>query len=215
MHNCNVFFVSFTGTCQAGLGTLYKEHEQFQDILVFDFIDTYLNLTTKTLTSFNWIYKACRHVQFYLKIDDDMFVYPSLVFTLLVKQKQKFQNGYIGDCTSNAGVIRSPRSKYFVSREMFKSNKYPPFCFGTAYVVSNYSVKAILKVYKSIPITHLEDTAIGIIVQHDQTITIHNIPRWRGMGVGASCPRTYTSHGLTHHQIVNTWLKCGKKISSL
>ena len=45
-----------------------------RDIIVFDFIDHYENLTLKTMMGMKWATEMCPKVQSVLKIDDDMTI---------------------------------------------------------------------------------------------------------------------------------------------
>ena len=54
----NITYISNVGICDhCNLTQLSKEAKVYNDILVFNFVDTYKNLTIKTLVSLNWIYQ--------------------------------------------------------------------------------------------------------------------------------------------------------------
>lgn len=50
------------------------ESDKYGDILQVDIVDTYYNLTLKLAGLMNWLHKSCNHVDFILKIDDDVYV---------------------------------------------------------------------------------------------------------------------------------------------
>ena len=56
------------------LHTIEKEYEQFGDIILCSFHDSYINLTLKTLMGLKWMAMYCPHVHFMMKVDEDKFV---------------------------------------------------------------------------------------------------------------------------------------------
>ena len=52
------------------------ESLRFNDIVLFDFIDSYRNMTLKHLSGFSWLDQQCgpKRDLFVLKADDDVFV---------------------------------------------------------------------------------------------------------------------------------------------
>lgn len=50
------------------------EFQMYQDIVQCDFQDTYRNNTLKTILGLNWAANNCKETDFFLFVDDDMFV---------------------------------------------------------------------------------------------------------------------------------------------
>uniref|UniRef100_A0A8D2QIW6 Hexosyltransferase n=1 Tax=Zonotrichia albicollis TaxID=44394 RepID=A0A8D2QIW6_ZONAL len=53
---------------------LLRESEQYHDIIQQDFLDTYNNLTLKTLMGMSWVATYCSGTRFAMKTDSDVFV---------------------------------------------------------------------------------------------------------------------------------------------
>lgn len=53
---------------------LKQENEIYQDIVQENFLDTYANLTIKTIMGFKWVSLYCANSKFTLKIDHDIVV---------------------------------------------------------------------------------------------------------------------------------------------
>ncbi|XP_009955401.1 PREDICTED: beta-1,3-galactosyltransferase 2-like [Leptosomus discolor] len=53
---------------------LLRESKQYHDTIQRDFLDTYHNLTLKTLTGMKWVTSYCSGVSFAMKPDSDVFV---------------------------------------------------------------------------------------------------------------------------------------------
>ncbi|XP_016118684.1 beta-1,3-galactosyltransferase 1-like, partial [Sinocyclocheilus grahami] len=61
-----------------------QESEIFHDIVVEDFIDSYHNLTLKTLMGMRWVATFCNQAKYVMKTDSDIFVnMDNLVYKLL------------------------------------------------------------------------------------------------------------------------------------
>ncbi|NXI49076.1 B3GT5 galactosyltransferase, partial [Chloroceryle aenea] len=58
--------------------------------------------------------------------------------------------------------IRKTESKWYVSREEYPGNTYPPFCSGTGYVLSTDVATQIYNVAESTSFIKLEDVFIGL-----------------------------------------------------
>lgn len=51
-----------------------EEHEQYGDIVQYDFVDEYYNNTIKTMNAIKWASTHCNDTRFYFFSDDDMYV---------------------------------------------------------------------------------------------------------------------------------------------
>ncbi|NWH44037.1 B3GT5 galactosyltransferase, partial [Fregata magnificens] len=58
--------------------------------------------------------------------------------------------------------IRKRGSKWYVSREEYPGDTYPPFCSGTGYVLSTDVASQIYNVSESVSFIKLEDVFIGL-----------------------------------------------------
>ncbi|KAG7227542.1 hypothetical protein INR49_005357 [Caranx melampygus] len=111
-----------------------QESQIFHDIVVENFIDSYHNLTLKTMMGMRWVATFCPKAQYVMKTDSDIFVnMDNLIYKLLkptTKPRRRYFTGYV----INGGPIRDMRSKWYMPRDLYPENKYPPFCSGTGYV---------------------------------------------------------------------------------
>ena len=75
----------FLGTCRNCNQTKLQEEAQFyNNIVVFDFLDTYVNLTIKTIVSLNWVFNSY-NTDIFLKLDDDALLSVTNVHQTLFK----------------------------------------------------------------------------------------------------------------------------------
>ena len=119
----------------ADLLELEKGH--YQDILQWDFQDTFFNLTLKDVLFWHWFSHRCPRAHFIFKGDDDVFVRtPALLDTLgQVELKVKLGSTWkmkdfiIGDVIKNAPPVRETTSKYYIPKSFYKG-LYPPYAGG-------------------------------------------------------------------------------------
>lgn len=141
------------------------ESDLYGDILQEDFIDSYANLTVKSLMLLKWFNKTCHKVPYVLKTDDD--VYLNLAnLVKLVSQNTK-SSLLMGTLICGAAPIRDPYNKWFAPKYMYDKKRYPNYLSGTAYLMSR-SVAATLyeAALQPTPVFHMEDIYItGILSQ--------------------------------------------------
>ncbi|XP_056605942.1 beta-1,3-galactosyltransferase 1 [Triplophysa dalaica] len=142
-----------------------QESQIFHDILVEDFVDSYHNLTLKTLMGMRWVSTYCSDARYVMKTDSDIFInMDNLVFNLLrpnAKPRRRFFTGRV----INGGPIRDARNKWFMSRELYPDSRYPPFCSGTGYVFSGDVAELVYKASLHTRLLHLEDVYVGLCLR--------------------------------------------------
>ncbi|NXJ94873.1 B3GT2 galactosyltransferase, partial [Corythaixoides concolor] len=142
---------------------LLRESEQYHDIIQLDFLDTYHNLTLKTLLGMKWVASYCSGASFVMKADSDVFVNTIyLIEKLLRPLSLPPQNYFTGCLIKGAKPIRDKTSKWYISEEEYPGDNYPTFCSGTGYVFSGDLALKILNASVMIKYIHLEDVYIGL-----------------------------------------------------
>ncbi|XP_044297984.1 beta-1,3-galactosyltransferase 5-like isoform X1 [Varanus komodoensis] len=137
------------------------ESLKYGDIIQKDFTDTYYNLTLKTMMGIEWIHKFCPQSSFVMKTDSDVFVNTYYLIELLLK-KNKTTRFFTGFLKLKERPIRQVGSKWYVSKEEYPGNTYPPFCSGTGYVFSTDVATQVYNISESVPFIKLEDVFIGL-----------------------------------------------------
>jgi len=137
---------------------LYAEQEKFHDlVLMEDLLDSYKNLTRKTLYTFIW---AAYNVNFlYLfKCDDD--TYPQLerlLFELL--ERESTHRLYWGFFLQNAPVRRTGKWR---DREWSLGKHYVKFAIGGAYIISSDLIDLVVNNAPYLQLFTNEDVAVGL-----------------------------------------------------
>ncbi|KAG8448822.1 hypothetical protein GDO86_015770 [Hymenochirus boettgeri] len=115
---------------------LWYEDGQYHDLIQWDFIDTFFNLTLKDQLFLGWAKKHCPGARYILKGDDDVFVRtPEIVKELSLLDRQKTRALYMGHVVTSAKPYRDPQSKYYIPHS-FYAGSYPPYAGGGGYVFS-------------------------------------------------------------------------------
>ncbi|XP_069181535.1 beta-1,3-galactosyltransferase 1 isoform X2 [Procambarus clarkii] len=135
---------------------IQEESIIFGDIVVEDFIDSYTNLTLKTVFILKWVHNNCPGAKFIMKVDDDIFVNVPNLHNYLLNKTTKAPL-LTGNLICGARPIHDQWSKWYTPQYMFREGKYPNYLSGTGYVLSTNLVEPLLGAALSTPYFHLED----------------------------------------------------------
>ncbi|NXK61581.1 B3GT2 galactosyltransferase, partial [Sylvietta virens] len=145
---------------------LLQESQQYRDIIQQDFLDTYNNLTLKTLMGMRWVASYCSGTRFAMKTDSDVFVNTVyLIEKLLRPLPPPTLNYFTGHLMTDSSPIRNKTSKWYISEEEFPGNRFPPFCSGTGYIFSGDLAAKIVRASLMIKYIHLEDVYVGLCLK--------------------------------------------------
>ncbi|XP_068573380.1 N-acetyllactosaminide beta-1,3-N-acetylglucosaminyltransferase 3-like [Cebidichthys violaceus] len=143
---------------------LELEQHQYNDILQWDFKDSFYNLTLKQVLFFEWLERNCPHASFLLNGDDDVFANTNNMVEYL--QAHKDSNGnkhlFVGNLMVYSPLIRDTWSKYFVSVELNNAEYFPPYCSGAGIIMSVDTALVIYEMSKSIEIITIDDAYLGM-----------------------------------------------------
>jgi len=129
------------------------EHENYNDILREDFLDTYQNLTLKTLGGIKWAAIFCSQTKFVLKTDDDMYVNVPLLLSHL-KTEYSGAGQVITGCVKNGpGGAPQPLAPHGLP---FKT-VHPLFTAGAGYVLSGDLLGPLYLASLDIRLVRVED----------------------------------------------------------
>ncbi|ENN74230.1 beta-1,3-galactosyltransferase 5 [Dendroctonus ponderosae] len=113
---------------------LDEEQTLYGDIIRGKFVDTYDNLTLKTISILEWVDNYCPKAAFVLKTDDDMFINVSRLLAFIAKHKPE-QKIIYGRLAKKWKPIRNKKSKYYISPQQYKPPVFPDFTTGPAYLL--------------------------------------------------------------------------------
>ncbi|XP_076641775.1 beta-1,3-galactosyltransferase 5 [Halictus rubicundus] len=142
---------------------LKKEQKTYNDVIRGRFIDSYSNLTLKTISTLEWVDSYCSKVKFLLKTDDDMFINVPRLQSFAIKHA-KDRSVIYGRLAKKWKPIRNKKSKYYVSRTQFKNAVFPDFTTGPAYLLSTDIVRKLYEAALNQTYLKLEDVFVTGIV---------------------------------------------------
>ncbi|ENN70802.1 hypothetical protein YQE_12467, partial [Dendroctonus ponderosae] len=125
--------------------SLDNEDAKYGDIIQGNFIDSYKNLTYKSVMALNYAVNNCPQAKFIMKCDDDVFVNMSLLKEFL-KAHTHANSTLFCNVNENMLPVRDPNStygKWYVSQEDWPEEIYPNYCSGW-YTILTYDAALFL-----------------------------------------------------------------------
>ena len=159
-------FLIGTGWNQTGQELIQRESEKHADILQHDYLDSYFNLSLKVLSGFHYVERHCSRAKWIMRGADDIFVsVPDLL--AFIRAKGTFlKDNMFGDCLEYGGIVmRSRNNKWFVSGEEWPGWIYPPYCFGTSFIMSFGTMRKVIDMSPNVPYFVMEDVYFGLVLQ--------------------------------------------------
>uniref|UniRef100_A0A8C6T5L0 Hexosyltransferase n=1 Tax=Neogobius melanostomus TaxID=47308 RepID=A0A8C6T5L0_9GOBI len=145
---------------------LRLENQQHHDLIQSNFVDSYRNLTIKTMMMLEWMSAHCSTTaRFAVKVDSDIFLHiPNLVDLLL--RPDTSTSGYMtGLVWWHSPVLRNPGNKFYMPKEVIAEPAYPPYPLGMTYILSLDLPGKILKVSRQIKPIFIEDAYLGMCLK--------------------------------------------------
>ncbi|XP_038001593.1 UDP-GalNAc:beta-1,3-N-acetylgalactosaminyltransferase 1 [Motacilla alba alba] len=134
----------------------------YGDIIRQDFVDTYDNLTLKTIMAFQWFSEFCSNARFFMKTDADVFINtPNLVkFLLQLNSSENVFTGY--PLIENFAYRGGFDSKRYISYQEYPFKLYPPYCSGLGYILDGKLALRTYELMGHVKPLKFEDVYVGI-----------------------------------------------------
>ncbi|XP_053304814.1 UDP-GlcNAc:betaGal beta-1,3-N-acetylglucosaminyltransferase 9 [Spea bombifrons] len=143
---------------------MQQESHYYKDILLWDFLDTFFNLTLKEIHFLNWAQTFCNDVKFIFKGDADVFVNVENLINFLQAQNSS-DDLFVGDIINQAKPIRSKKSKYYIPETMYGLGMYPPYAGGGGFLMSGVTMKKLSEACKEVELFPIDDVFLGMCLQ--------------------------------------------------
>lgn len=149
------------------------ENYIYNDIVTGKFIDSYDNLTLKTISAMEWTIHNCPLAKFIMKCDDDIYLNIDNLYKFIQSQVN-VKNTIIGHSTKNLQMKphRNMDSKYYISIDQYPADVFPLFVFGPSYLISSDILTLLYKESMNERYLKLEDVFITGILSLKLNITI-------------------------------------------
>jgi hypothetical protein len=151
-----------------------EEDKKHNDLIQWEFIDSYYNCTLKAIGILRWTLFYCKNVKFIMKTDDDILVNP-LVFNQFVANITNSKKTIYGRIAKGWGPHRNPKSKWYLSKKTYSQSIFPDFMVGP-YIMSSDSIYPIyVEILNSLPALAFDDVYISGIIAEKCNISRVNI----------------------------------------
>lgn len=111
---------------------LSYEMNTFQDVVQGNFIDSYHNITLKSIFILSWARRYCPQAENVMSVDDDTFVNLENLERFLMSKARR-TNLLAGYVLENKKPFRSKFSKWYASYKSYPGGMYPRFAMGAGY----------------------------------------------------------------------------------
>ena len=164
------------------LKVLKREAIKYNDVLLFDFWESYWNLSVKSAAAINWAVNNSP-VNILMKIDDDILCNVSRMYGEMMKRTNSLSGGHnkliIGKCDDDEYPNRDPKSTVYSSKEMYATHKYPRICKGGTYLITRAAGLSLLNKTTLVPLFKQEDVYVSVLANASGNVHLYNIPNWR------------------------------------
>ncbi|CAH8448753.1 unnamed protein product [Schistosoma rodhaini] len=154
---------------------LFQEHQQYNDLIQFNFIENYYNLTRKLIGTIEYAKFHCIHTKFIIIIDQDFIINPLNLIKLLLNITKLQYNTYISGYVIKKGIpFRIKTNKWFISKYKYPFKYYPNYPLGGTIIMSRPVMYHLYELLRHIKLFPFDDVLIGIVLDK-LNITIHHI----------------------------------------
>jgi hypothetical protein len=115
---------------------IIEENEKHGDIIQGEFVDSYRNLSFKSIMHWRWSKYNCMNARYFAKMDDDVFLNIPLLLEYL-HNKTLFdppRPSFSGHVMSSSPAIREKDCRYYVSEKEWPEPVFKPYVNGPFYV---------------------------------------------------------------------------------
>ncbi|XP_054241932.1 UDP-GalNAc:beta-1,3-N-acetylgalactosaminyltransferase 1 [Indicator indicator] len=182
--------------------------EDESDIIRRDFMDTYDNLTLKTIMAFQWFTELGSNARFLMKTEDDVFINtPNLVKFLL--RLNSSENVFTGYPFINNHAYRGYYRRRSISYQEYPFRLYPPCCSGMGYILDGRLPLRVYELMSHVKPIKFEDVYVGICLNILQVNV--SAPEEKQFFLykisfdTCGCRQLIAAHGITASEIISFW----------
>ncbi|XP_010630053.2 UDP-GlcNAc:betaGal beta-1,3-N-acetylglucosaminyltransferase 7 [Fukomys damarensis] len=143
---------------------LAYEDRLYHDILQWDFLDSFFNLTLKEIHFLKWLDIYCPSVPFIFKGDDDVFVNPTNLLEFLADRKP-WENLFVGDVLQHARPIRRKDNKYYIPAVLYSKSSYPPYAGGGGFLMAGGLARRLRQACDTLELYPIDDVFLGMCLE--------------------------------------------------
>ena len=150
-----------------------QESRVHADIVQADFIDSYTNLTLKSVLTLEWMNVHCNSARYYVKVDSAVLLDTFRLMTSIDRHLRHAQRAFLCHVWWRRLVNRWP-GKWQVPRDQYWPIYYPPYCNGPLWVFTADLLTPLYSATFCVPFVNIEDAytsgLLPLIVGYTQHI---------------------------------------------
>ncbi|CAG9568486.1 unnamed protein product [Danaus chrysippus] len=185
------------------------EDALYGDLIVGRSIDSYSNLTLKTISMLEWADTYCPRAPRLLKTDDDMFINIPRLLSFTAARANATKTIW-GKVVKKSLPKRTTKSKYYVSPLQFPGRVFPDFATGPAYLLTADAARLLLAAAPSERYLRLEDVFItGVLAAKLGLARSHAAEFYNKKVAPHPCAvqRGIAIHMVQYHEQFDLWRK--------
>lgn len=190
---------------------LDAEDALYGDLVVGNSVDSYSNLTLKTLSMLEWADAYCPRAPRLLKTDDDMFInVPRLLQFAAAPRRANASRTVWGKVRRKTLPVRTVKSKYYLSPQQFPARVLPDFATGPAYLLTADAVRPLLLEAPAQPYVRLEDVFVTGVLATRLGLRRQHTPEFYNMKMSSQpcvVQRGFAIHMVRYHEQFDLWRK--------
>ncbi|XP_007541629.1 UDP-GlcNAc:betaGal beta-1,3-N-acetylglucosaminyltransferase 7 [Poecilia formosa] len=206
------------------------ENYIYGDLLQWDFLDSFFNLTLKETHFLKWFHTYCPRVQYVFKGDDDVFVSVENILEFLEGSSHD-KNLFVGDVIFKAKPIRKKENKYYIPHVLYNKTYYPPYAGGGGFLMHGTLARRLHWAAETLEIYPIDDVFLGMCLEALQVTPVkHNAFKTFGLVKNKNSkmnrePCFFKNMIVVHKllpsdlmrmwHLVNSELNCSKKVELL
>ena len=149
------------------------ENKQKGDIIQADFIDSFRNLTFKSLSAWSWMKDNCMNVKHVLKLDDSIVLNTNSFLDYIHLEFRSIKNSFACNIQKDVEVERYFDAKYYVSYKDYSEYNFKKHCNGSFIL---YSFDLVPRLFEATFVTkHLPLDNVYISVLSEKIANIEYI----------------------------------------
>lgn len=197
----------------AAEAALEAEQALYGDMIVGNCVDSYTNLTLKTLSMLEWAATYCPHAPRLLKSDDDEFInVPRLLEFLSTPERVNATLTLWGFVIfDHLAPWRSKDHRHYLSPVQFPATALPTYASGSAYLLTSDAIQPLLKAAPAEPYVPLEDIFVTGILADKVGIRFQYAREFSSIS-----PQPCSMHrDITRHVVYRAFFKLWRRLLDL
>ncbi|XP_064163971.1 acetylgalactosaminyl-O-glycosyl-glycoprotein beta-1,3-N-acetylglucosaminyltransferase-like, partial [Anguilla rostrata] len=146
---------------------LRLENRRHGDILQWDFLESFFNLTLKQLLFLDWVRERCPRARYVFLGDDDVFANTDNMVRYLQARDAPGTppHLYVGQVLRETKPVRWAGSKYYIPTQVYAAKTFPPYCTGGGFLMSGYTAWVVHNMSSAVPVMPIDDAYIGMCLE--------------------------------------------------